>query len=487
MDFRPNIHPDDVKSVGESIASLCPEQPVETHENRAILSSGEVRWLQWTNRGIFDDTGRLIEVQAVGRDVTERKRAEEARRKAADELSLILGAVTEHVLLHNPSMQIVWASRAAAESVDATPEQLKGRHCYEVWPQRQTPCEGCPVRAALQTGKPQRREMTTPDGRVWDVRGYPVYEDDGTLAGAVEVTLDITEHKRAEDALRLAQASINAVSDSIFWIAPDGRFMYVNDAACRTLGYTRDELLGMRVADMDPDYTHEKRAAQWERVKRGGVLTFESHHRTREGRVFPVEVTSNYLRFGDHEYEFGFARDITERKRAEEALRESEANYRAIFNAVNEVLFVHDIETGDVVDFNPRASEVYGYRPEEIGLLNAQFHEGAEPPYSHEDQMRWLGRAAEGGPQMFEWLATDRSGRRFWVEVSLKRTTIGGRDRLLAVLRDIEDRKRAGEASAGPKRTTASCLRRASTASSWLPAVASPAPTRPSPTSTAWT
>jgi len=327
INFLPLIPDEDRGAVVERFASITPDSPLAEHEHRAVLPDGQVRWMHWTNRGIFDGQDHLVEFQAVGRDVTERKRAEEAHRKAADELSLILGAVGEHVILHSPSMQIVWASQASAESAGTTPEQLKGRHCYEVWQQSQTPCEGCPVQAALQTGKPQRCEMTTPDGRIWDVRGYPVYEDDNTLAGAVEVTLDITERKRVED-----------------------------------------------------------------------------------------------------------------------ALRESEANYRAIFNAVNDVLLVHDIETGDVVDFNPKASEVYGYRPEEIGLLNAQFHERAEPPYSYEDQMRWLRRAAEGGPQMFEWLTTNRSGRRFWVEVSLKRATIGGCDRLLAVLRDIGDRKRAEEA-----------------------------------------
>jgi two-component system cell cycle sensor histidine kinase/response regulator CckA len=515
--------------------------------------------------------GDVVGLLAITRDVTQHRLEEAERERAARELALILDGVTEHVIFHDPSMCIVWASRAAADSVGKTVHALRGRHCYEVWHGRDAPCEGCPVQAALETGQPHRAEIATPDGRVWDVRGRPVYDDDGTLVGAVEVTLEITGHRRAEEALReserslqavfdgiqdglavrdrdynilrvnrwverlfadqmplvgkkcyaafegrdapcpecpsvdrgrtgeiysrvalytpaegpqrrlevttfpltdaagevvgaiehakditnrwraeedlrLAQASINAASDSIFWIAPDGRFMYANDAACRTLGYTRDELLGKRVADIDPDYAHEKRAAQWERVKRGGVVTFESRHRTREGRVFPVEVTANYLRFGDHEYEFGFAHDITDRKRAEDALRRSEANYRAIFNAVNDVLFVHDIETGDVVDSNQKMAEVYGYDLEEIDLLNEQFRRGADPPYSYEDQIRWLRRAADQGPQLFEWLATDRNGRRFWVEISLRRAAIGGRDRLLAVLRDIEDRKRAEEA-----------------------------------------
>ncbi len=131
---------------------------------------------------------------------------------------------------------------------------------------------------------------------------------------------------------------------------------------------------------------------------------------------------------------------------AEEVLRQSESNYRAVFNSVNDILFVHDIETGDAVDFNQRASEVFGFGPGEIDLLNAHFRREADPPYSYEDQMRWLRKTAEGPPQVFEWLAGDRNGRRFWVEVSVRRATIGARDRLLAVLRDIGDRKQAEEA-----------------------------------------
>ncbi len=116
---------------------------------------------------------------------------------------------------------------------------------------------------------------------------------------------------------------------------------------------------------------------------------------------------------------------------AEEVLRQSESNYRAVFNSVNDILFVHDIETGDAVDFNQRASEVFGFGPGEIDLLNAHFRREADPPYSYEDQMRWLRKTAEGPPQVFEWLAGDRNGRRFWVEVSVRRATIGARDRLL--------------------------------------------------------
>ncbi|MBE3068963.1 MAG: PAS domain S-box protein, partial [Planctomycetes bacterium] len=82
--FTPHVHPDDVALVAEAICSLTPERPVKTHENRDVLSSGEVRWVQWTNHGVFDEAGRLAEIQAVGRDVTERRAAEEALRQSEE-------------------------------------------------------------------------------------------------------------------------------------------------------------------------------------------------------------------------------------------------------------------------------------------------------------------------------------------------------------------------------------------------------------------
>jgi PAS domain S-box-containing protein len=145
-------------------------------------------------------------------------------------------------------------------------------------------------------------------------------------------------------------------------------------------------------------------------------------------------------------------RDVTDRNKAEEALRASEANYRAIFDAVNDALFVHDLETGDILDANPTMTRIYGYALEEARHLKVEDLSAGEPPYTQEDALRWIRKAAEGEPQLFEWKARDKAGRMFWVEVNLKRAGIGGRDRLLAVVRDITERKKAEEALGNERR-----------------------------------
>ena len=125
---------------------------------------------------------------------------------------------------------------------------------------------------------------------------------------------------------------------------------------------------------------------------------------------------------------------------------QSEADYREIFDAAGDALFVHDAETGEVVDINRKVTEMYGFRRDELDLLNAHFRTYVGPPHSFEDRVRHIKRAMEAGPFVFEWLAKHRDGRRFWVEVSLKRASIGGCDRILAAVRDVTERKAAEEA-----------------------------------------
>ena len=141
---------------------------------------------------------------------------------------------------------------------------------------------------------------------------------------------DIGEQTKVFDRLKMTQFSLDRAADAIFWIEADARLIYVNDTACRSLGYSREELLSMTVHDIDPDYQEAVWAESWERLRRVGSFTIESVHRAKDGRTFPVEITANYLNYGGKECDCAFARDITERKRVQEQLRVSEQRYRAL-------------------------------------------------------------------------------------------------------------------------------------------------------------
>jgi len=130
---------------------------------------------------------------------------------------------------------------------------------------------------------------------------------------------------------------------------------------------------------------------------------------------------------------------------AAEALRVSEQNYREIFNAANDIIVIHDPETGAVVDVNAKAREAFGFSAED-GPRPAFPDLASEPPYTAEKALEMVRKAAAEGPQVFEWLNRRRDGTTFWVEVNLKPAVISGERRLLAVARDITRRKQTEEA-----------------------------------------
>jgi PAS domain S-box-containing protein len=127
----------------------------------------------------------------------------------------------------------------------------------------------------------------------------------------------------------------------------------------------------------------------------------------------------------------------------EQALVESERNYREIFNSTKDTIFVHDAESGKVIEINTACEAMYGYSRDEMLRLSGQELNAGVPPYTLQDALLWIQKALHEGPQNFEWLAKKKSGECFWVEVGLSATTIGGEGRVMAVVRDITERKQA--------------------------------------------
>jgi len=152
-------------------------------------------------------------------------------------------------------------------------------------------------------------------------RRQMIYGAKGELQSVDGLCLDITDRKQAEIALHLTQFSVDRGSDAAYWMGPDGRLLYVNDKACEALGYSREELLSMKIQEINPDFPPDRWPSHWEELRKVRTYVVESKHRAKDGRLIPIEVTANFIEFGGKEYNCASARDITDRKRAEEESR----------------------------------------------------------------------------------------------------------------------------------------------------------------------
>ncbi len=156
--------------------------------------------------------------------------------------------------------------------------------------------------------------------------------DIDSLEGQLEK--EIASRHRVEEKLQLTQFAIDRSADAVFWIGLDGKFLYVNDAACSSLGYSATELLDLSIHDINPDFPETAWKLHWNVLKRCGSVNIEVHHITKYGRIFPVEITIDHLEFNGKEYQCAFARDISERKRIEAALREKEQEFRSLVSNI---------------------------------------------------------------------------------------------------------------------------------------------------------
>ena len=182
----------------------------------------------------------------------------------------------------------------------------------------------------------------------------------------------MTDLAAQNEALLRTQFSIDRAKEAIFWVRRDGCFVYVNQAACNSLGYTREELLSLVVFDIDPQYPRERWMAHWEETRKLGSSIIETTHRAKDGRIFPVELSIDFMSFAGEEYLCGFGRDITERKRAEEERVRLEAQLMQ----AQKMESVGRLAGGVAHDFNNMLSVILGYAelikqglPEEDPLL----------------------------------------------------------------------------------------------------------------------
>jgi len=198
---EPLVHEDDRDRVMRAFRSALKGSSGSDVAFRLRRKDGTVIWVEMSWQPICDESSSSLGHRQSIRDITARKEVEHALRQAEREKATILDSLTELVVHQDKDLKILWANRAACESVGLPREQVIGQRCHQLWGEGEAPCRDCPVVKAIETGCRAEMEKSTPDGRTWSIQASPIFDEEGRIVGGAEIALDITKHKRTEEAL----------------------------------------------------------------------------------------------------------------------------------------------------------------------------------------------------------------------------------------------------------------------------------------------
>jgi two-component system cell cycle sensor histidine kinase/response regulator CckA len=262
-----------------------------------------------------------------------------------------------------------WFGHARAEVQGKHPEEVLGTAAYQAISKYVEAALGGQA-VTYETEMPYRDSGT----RFIHADYIPDMRADGQVKGFFALVSDITERKRMEQALHLTQFCVDQALVGIMRTGPDGRILSVNDHVCRSLGYSAEELCKLNIFDLDPSFPFERWWEHRQALRVKGSDTFETVHRRKDGTTFPVEVTANYLEFQGSGFSFSFIRDITERKRAETALRELTENMAAAQRIAHfgswEVKLSADLEFIEPYLWSDECYRIFGFEPGAVEITS---------------------------------------------------------------------------------------------------------------------
>ncbi len=210
-----------------------------------------------------------------------------------------------------------------------------------------------------KTMRTEKRYLRKDGQVVWAYLSTALMEKSRGKGGyMISYVQDITARKRATEQLEMLKASIDKHFDGAYWLDPSNQFVYVNDSACKALGYTREEMLGQPITLIAPHVTPPLLQEIWQSLRETGFFTRESVHRRKDGSQFPVEIVSTYVRFEGKEFNCGFARDITERQRAQAELISKTALLEAQVDSTIDGILVVDEHAKKILQ-NQRLLEIF--------------------------------------------------------------------------------------------------------------------------------
>jgi diguanylate cyclase (GGDEF)-like protein/PAS domain S-box-containing protein len=380
---------------------------------------------------------------AIVRDITERKKIQSEAMALMQRNQSVMKTTLDGIHILDMQGNVVEANEAFCRILGYTQQEVLGLNVNDF--NMQFSAEQMRERLRTMIGKSARFETVHRHKN-----GTPIEVEVSTTS--VEIngqyyfvasSHDITPRKSQQRLMEMMRFSMDHMADKVTWSTPDARIVYANIAACNSLGYTQEEMLKLRIPDFDPDFPLDDWQKHWNELKKFGSLTFESRHRTKNGEIYPVEISANYMRFGNVEYNCGFARDITKRKLAELQIRESEEKLRMLFDNMTTGFALHEAvcdDQGKVVDYrfleiNPAYEKLTGLKSDIIGRTVLDVLPGTEPYW-----IETFGNVAmTGEPSLYENFSKEL-GR--WYQVWAFCPKIG---QFAVIVSDITERKKIEE------------------------------------------
>jgi PAS domain S-box-containing protein len=337
-------------AVGKLVSELNPQMRRELVERAGLVAvSGEP--VEFEGHDTASDRFSRIRLSRIGptlvmamiEDVTEARRAEAALRERSAFVETILASAGDGLIVYDRDLRVSVWNPAMEELTGLTADQVLGGGVLDLFPEVMAAGVGEDLRGALAGEPPTYRELEYEIPRTgrtgWVVQtNRPRRNDRGEIVGVVSSVHDITAEHEADDARQRSEeqfrAIFDSVGDAVAIYEPDGAFVEVNRMLCERLGYSRDELLTMTVKDIDAPESAALVPGRVEAITQEGVARFEAIHLRRDGTRIPTEIVSRKIEFRGHTAILTVQRDITERKRAEEAIRSQALFMQELLNAI---------------------------------------------------------------------------------------------------------------------------------------------------------
>lgn len=322
----------------------------------------------------WDKEGKPTLMYGIHTDITERKNAEEVIKKNEIRLSNIISSTEIGTWEWDISTGVNKINDRWANMLGYTKDELDPV-TFDTWAMLTEPNDLANASKLLEKHFAGESDSYNVDVRMRHKLGHWVWvlgqgkviawDVDGKPLLMYGTHTDITIRKEIEEKLKFTQFSIENASDAILWITKDAKIIDVNDAAVKSLGYSKEEYLTFSVHDIDPNYNAEIWPSHFEELKQKGNLVFETLQKSKDGRIIPVEVTANYIKFNDEEFNCAFVRDISERKANELRLQNQSNFINTVTNSIPSLVGYWDSDT-KLTFANESYYDLFGRKPSEI-------------------------------------------------------------------------------------------------------------------------